>query len=663
MSRRAVSAVFAGLLVVLLVPAASAENVAATPSVVGAPGGTVFSTQGWNFTPTRKILVSQLGVYDYLGDGLGQAHAVGLWTTGGTVIAQGTVPAGTGAPLVSGSRFVDITDVELAKGTTYVLGAYYLDSTELLINDLINGTVMSYDPVITPGAGRFATNQFSGLGFPGTTDTTRRFGPNFSFTVLPDRTWPTGPAPCNDINNLAACINGAADGDVIEIAANALPGQTVVVGTPKSFTLGPANGFTPAFSDYTLFFIPGGAASVTVTVQGLTLAQGSLRVGGGSGPLVVTFRDNRIQNVSGSSNGIEVGNRTGPTVFRIEGNELVVNAGPSDQTTGISISGLNGGSGRIAGNRITQTGGYQTGPIDVANGSGTVSVDVIGNVLTGADFDFGIRIYEYAAGRLDARVINNVVSGQNGNTGAPGAIVVSLSGANSAGDVSILNNTVAYNRIGILVGGRPDLGATGTGVVANNIVAFNTVIGLSIQDFSTISESYNLDFGNGAPEEPVPPGPGTFSRDPLFVSPTDLHVMPTSPALNSGSNALVPADTTADADGNPRVSGFVDRGAYEQAAGGSDTDGDAVPDPADNCTEVSNPLQEDSNGDGYGNICDGDLNDTNSTNAADLALFRLAFGNDSNPDADLNSNGAVNAADLAIFRLRFGRPPGPSGYH
>jgi hypothetical protein len=663
MSRPVCPLLLAGLLVLAASVGVHAANVAAVPSVVGGQGGTVFSTQGWNFTPARKILVGQLGVYDTGGDGLGQAHAVGIWTSGGTLITQVTVPAGTMAPLVSGTRFVDIAGVQLTKGTTYVLGAYYLDSTDNLIFDGSNGTVMSYDPVITPGSGRYDINQFAGLGFPAITTTTRRFGPNFSFTVLADHTWPTDPSPCNNINDLASCINGASDGDVIEIAANAIPAQSVTVGTARSFTLRPADGFNPVFGDFTSFFIPGGSSSVTVLVQGLTLARGTLRAGGGSGPLDITFRGNKIQNVTGFDNGIEVGNRSGPTAFRIENNELAVNPGPFDQTTGISISGLNGGSGRIANNRITQNGGYQTGPIDVANGLGTVSADVIGNVLSGSNFDFGIRIYEFSAGRLNARVINNVVSGQNGNTGAPGAIVVSLSGENSEGDVRILNNTVAYNNTGILIGGRPDLGATGTGIVANNIVAFNTSTGLSIQDFSTISESFNLVFGNAPPEVPVAPGPATLALDPQFVSTTDLHVMPASPALNSGSNALVPADVTTDVAGDPRVMGLVDRGAYEQAAGGTDTDGDGVADIADNCKLVANPLQEDTDADGYGNICDGDFNNDGSVNFADLALFRQRFGT-ANADADLDSSGgSINFTDLAIFRGLFGKPPGPSGYH
>lgn len=94
-----------------------------------------------------------------------------------------------------------------------------------------------------------------------------------------------------------------------------------------------------------------------------------------------------------------------------------------------------------------------------------------------------------------------------------------------------------------------------------------------------------------------------------------------------------------------------------------DTDEDGVPDVIDNCTEIANADQRDTDGDLYGNQCDGDLNNSGGiVNFADLALFRSAFGT-TNQNADFNGNGGiVNFADLAIFRSLFGQPPGPSGH-
>jgi hypothetical protein len=93
-----------------------------------------------------------------------------------------------------------------------------------------------------------------------------------------------------------------------------------------------------------------------------------------------------------------------------------------------------------------------------------------------------------------------------------------------------------------------------------------------------------------------------------------------------------------------------------------DADGDLVPDADDNCTLLANADQRDTDGDGFGNRCDGDLDGSGGpVNFADLALFRSAFGTDS-AHADLDgSGGTVNFADLAVFRTLFGNPAGPAG--
>ena len=90
-----------------------------------------------------------------------------------------------------------------------------------------------------------------------------------------------------------------------------------------------------------------------------------------------------------------------------------------------------------------------------------------------------------------------------------------------------------------------------------------------------------------------------------------------------------------------------------------DSDGDDVPDVIDNCLGIYNPDQRDTDGDGYGNRCDADLNNDGVVNFADLALFRQRFGT-VDPDADFNGDGVVNFQDLAIFAQLFGKPPGPS---
>ena len=90
-----------------------------------------------------------------------------------------------------------------------------------------------------------------------------------------------------------------------------------------------------------------------------------------------------------------------------------------------------------------------------------------------------------------------------------------------------------------------------------------------------------------------------------------------------------------------------------------DEDGDGIPDDIDNCLGVFNPDQRDTDGDGFGNRCDADLNNDGAVNFADLAIFRTRFAT-SNPDADFNGDGVVNFQDLAIFTGLFGKRPGPS---
>lgn len=99
-----------------------------------------------------------------------------------------------------------------------------------------------------------------------------------------------------------------------------------------------------------------------------------------------------------------------------------------------------------------------------------------------------------------------------------------------------------------------------------------------------------------------------------------------------------------------------------------DTDGDGVPDAADNCSNAANAAQLDANGDGYGNICDPDLNNSGMVTAADYAILRSVLNQSagSGPTAaaaDLNGSGNVTAADYAILRSRINTAPGPSGLH
>ncbi|MEO1575671.1 MAG: thrombospondin type 3 repeat-containing protein, partial [Pseudomonadota bacterium] len=119
--------------------------------------------------------------------------------------------------------------------------------------------------------------------------------------------------------------------------------------------------------------------------------------------------------------------------------------------------------------------------------------------------------------------------------------------------------------------------------------------------------------------------------------------------------------TITASDGFPEDEGTLTRWCLLPTfASGADSDGDGVADAADNCTLIPNADQRDTNGDGFGNACDADLNNDGVVNVVDLGLLRSVFFS-ADADADLNGDGVVNVVDLGIMRSGFFAPPGPSG--
>ena len=98
-----------------------------------------------------------------------------------------------------------------------------------------------------------------------------------------------------------------------------------------------------------------------------------------------------------------------------------------------------------------------------------------------------------------------------------------------------------------------------------------------------------------------------------------------------------------------------------------DSDADTVRNFLDNCIEVPNTDQRNTNAgvgtglDLFGNLCDPDFNSDNRIDFADLAEMKSLFFTNSDPDVDLNGDNRIDFSDLAILKSMFFQPPGPSG--
>ncbi|MEL7451201.1 MAG: M14 family zinc carboxypeptidase [Pseudomonadota bacterium] len=97
-----------------------------------------------------------------------------------------------------------------------------------------------------------------------------------------------------------------------------------------------------------------------------------------------------------------------------------------------------------------------------------------------------------------------------------------------------------------------------------------------------------------------------------------------------------------------------------EVASAADADSDGIADANDNCTLVANPDQRDTNGDGFGNVCDPDFNNDGVVNFSDLGQLKSVFFSGS-ADEDLDGDGAVNFTDLGVLKQYFFLPPGPAG--
>jgi hypothetical protein len=93
-----------------------------------------------------------------------------------------------------------------------------------------------------------------------------------------------------------------------------------------------------------------------------------------------------------------------------------------------------------------------------------------------------------------------------------------------------------------------------------------------------------------------------------------------------------------------------------------DTDGDGIIDELDNCSNVRNAVQCDTDQDGYGNGCDADFDQNQKAGISDFNTFSNELGPAPGTfGADADCNGAVGISDFNTFAASIGNAPGPSG--
>ncbi|MEW6249948.1 MAG: DUF4082 domain-containing protein [Planctomycetota bacterium] len=172
-----------GLVCALAVAAVASADFAITSINPAGGGGTPVagSNHGWEFTVNQPITVTHLGLFDRDDNGLMHDHPIGLFRTDGTLLASGTLTAGTGNTLIDHFRYVAITATALNVGQQYVVG--YYSAQEFGDFVITSNSQKVVNPAITWNNGRWnATGVF---GMPGNIVGDDRFGPNFQFIPEP----------------------------------------------------------------------------------------------------------------------------------------------------------------------------------------------------------------------------------------------------------------------------------------------------------------------------------------------------------------------------------------------------------------------------------------------------------------------------------------------
>jgi hypothetical protein len=140
-------------------------------------------TAGYAFSLNTPVLVTDLGMYDFLGDGFSvSSHAVGIWDSSGVLLASVTVSSTS--VLADSFRYAALgAPLLLVPGQTYIVGAaigseiYQFNTTNTVFNPAINYL------------GNRSNNNGSALAFPNlyiASDDVGIFGGSFRLLPVPE---------------------------------------------------------------------------------------------------------------------------------------------------------------------------------------------------------------------------------------------------------------------------------------------------------------------------------------------------------------------------------------------------------------------------------------------------------------------------------------------
>jgi len=263
---------------------------------------------------------------------------------------------------------------------------------------------------------------------------------------------------------------------------------------------------------------------------------------------------------------------SGANVLTVSGNGAYqvfdVQSGVNATISGLTIAD---GSSATSGGGIENDGTLSLTNCTVSNSSATTNgggIDNQGTLTVTTSTVSGNTATSDGGGIENDGTLTLVNSTLASNTADSGGGIENTAAATmSSIDSAIADNSAAGN------GGGIDNGNGGSATLANTIVAYNTLTAAGLgPDYrgSVIDPGNNLigdDSGSNGFTQPT----DLLNVDPLlsplgfYGGPTEtLALLPGSPAIDAGNNALIPPGITTDQRGLPRIAnGIVDIGAFE----------------------------------------------------------------------------------------------------